>query len=250
MTDGDFGLIESEAAQWDAIVSREWPIETAVATTQRSSRNVPSDRSTSNARQRFVTVYQPRRPRLTPLAIGAAASVASAWLAIKDLNPAFHLVVLPGISRHDRVDAVHDLTVAAVLVTIALAVATGCLGIWTVSTARYRLRRSACRLAVGRSNPTTVYIRPPNPATAAAWILLLLFASAAAGWWIALQLGATSRSGLDAIEAVHLATIGAFAWLAVFLMCSTALATWAARESRHRLRCNAIHGQAVAPRVC
>ncbi|MBK9738750.1 MAG: hypothetical protein IPO93_04390 [Actinobacteria bacterium] len=82
----------------------------------------------------------------------------------------------------------HALTVRAVLVAITLVLAACCFAIWVIATARYRLRRSSCRLVASPPNPVTVNVVPPNPATAATWILLLLGATAAAGWWIPLQL--------------------------------------------------------------
>ena len=37
MTNDDAGLSQTEAAQWDAIVASEWPVESAILTTQLSS---------------------------------------------------------------------------------------------------------------------------------------------------------------------------------------------------------------------
>ena len=237
MTDDDSGLSQTEAAQWDAIVASEWPIESAILTTQLSSAiRFHLAEPTESTEQRFVTVYQPRRPRLTPLAVGVLALAASAWLTIQVLIPAYQGAGQAGISRAERAVEVHDLTVAAALVAIALVVAVSCFGVWAVATARYRLRRSSCRLVASQSTPVTVYVRPPNPATAATWILLLLAASTAAGWWIPLQLERTGGSPVDASEALHLAGVGGLAWLAVFLLCAIGLTTWAAREARHRLR--------------
>ena len=82
------------------------------------------------AEQRFVTVYQPRRPRLTPLAVGVLALAASAWLTIQVLIPAYQGAGQAGISRSERAVEVHDLTVAAALVAIALVVAVSCIGVW------------------------------------------------------------------------------------------------------------------------
>ena len=45
MTDDDAGLSHTEAAQWDAIVSSEWPVESAILTTQLSSTSSPSGAS-------------------------------------------------------------------------------------------------------------------------------------------------------------------------------------------------------------
>ena len=98
------------------------------------------------------------------------------------------------------------------------------------------LRRSSCRLVASPSTPVTVHVRPPNPATAATWILLLLSVSTAAGWWIPLQLERTGGSPLDAIEALHLAGVGGLAWVAAFLLCAIGLTSWTVREARHRLR--------------
>ena len=63
--------------------------------------------------------------------------------------------------------------------------------------------------------------------------------TAAAGWWIPLQLERTGGSPVDASEALHLAAVGGLAWLAVLLLCAIGLTTWASREARHRLRSEA-----------
>ena len=107
------------------------------------------------------------------MAAGVLALAASAWLTIQVLIPAYQRAGLAGISRSERAVEVHALTVAAALVAITLVVAACCFGVWVVATARYRLRRSSCRLVASQSTPVTVYVRPPNPATAATWILLL-----------------------------------------------------------------------------
>lgn len=239
MTDGDSELSRSEEAQWDAIVSSEWPIESAILTTQLSGTSVPSNGASDTYGQLFVTVYQPRRPRLAPLAAGVLMLAASAWLTNKVLYPAYVRASLAGISRSDRAVDVHALTVGAVLVAITLVAAACCFGVWVIATARYRLRRSSCRLVASPPNPATVYVRPPNPASAATWILLLQGMTAATYWWISLQLERTSGSTVDAIEALHLAAVGGWAWLAALLLCAIGLTTWASREARHRLRSEA-----------
>jgi len=232
----DSGLSRSEAVEWDAIVAKEWPIESAILTTQLSSGSAQSGGADGAAEQRFVTVYQPRRPRLTPLTVGVLAVAASVWLTIQVLIPAYRGAGQGGISRAERAVEVHDLTIAAAYSSFALVVAVSCIGIWAASTARYMLRRSSCRLVASPSTPVTVHVRPPNPATAATWILLLLSVSTAAGWWIPLQLERTGGSPLDAIEALHLAGVGGLAWVAAFLLCAIGLTSWTVREARHRLR--------------
>ena len=52
MTDDDSGLSQTEAAQWDAIVASEWPIESAILTTQLSSASVPIGGADGTAEQR------------------------------------------------------------------------------------------------------------------------------------------------------------------------------------------------------
>lgn len=248
MINDDAGLSQTESAQWDAIVASEWPVESAILATQTSSTFFPSGASGATTEQRLITVYQPRRPRLTPLTVGVLALATTAWLIIRLLVPVYQRAGQADISRADRAVEVHNLTIAAALVTITLVVAVSCIGIWAVTTARFRLRRSSCRLVASQSTPVTVYVRPPNPATAATWILLLLSASTAAGWWAPLQLGNTARSSSDAVEALHLAAVGAVAWLAVLLLCMLGLTTWAAREARHRLRRAAAIAMAVESR--
>jgi hypothetical protein len=235
MTD-DSGLSQTEAAQWDAIVSSEWPVEAAILTTQPSSASVPPGGGDGTAQQRSVTLYRPRRPRLTPVAVGVLALATSAWLTIQVLIPAYQRAGQASISQSERAIEVQALTVATALTALAVVVAAGCFGVWVAATARYRLRRSSCRLVASQSTPVTRYVRPPSPATAASWILLLLAASTAAGWAIPLQLERTGGSPPVASEALHLAGVGGLAWLAVFLLCMLGLTTWAARETRHRLR--------------
>ena len=133
MTDDNSGLSQTEAAQWDAIVSSEWPVESAILTTQLSSGSAPSGEADGTAEQRFVTVYQPRRPRLAPLAVAVVALAATAWLTIQVLIPAYQGAGLAGISRSERAVEVHDLTIAAALGTITLVVAVSCIGIWAVN---------------------------------------------------------------------------------------------------------------------
>jgi len=241
MTEGDFELSETEAARWDAIVASEWPIEATILTSQRSSRPALSAENDRTTGQAFVTVYQPRRPRLTPLAVGVLALAASAWLTFQILIPAYQRAGLAGISRSERAIEVHDLPIAAALAAISLVVAASCVGTWAVIAARYLLRRSSCRLVASHSTPPAACVRPPNPAAAAAWILLLLTASTAAGWWIPMQLGRTSGSPVRAVEALHVAAMGGVAWLVVFLLCAIGLTVWVARESRHQLRRTASH---------
>lgn len=240
MTDDDAGLSQTEAAQWKAIVSSEWPIESAILTRQLSGTSVPSDGASGASEELSVTVYQPRRPRLTPLTLGVMALAASAWLTLQGLNPTYQHALLAGIPRRERALEVHDLIVTSGLTTIALAVAVSCFGVWAVATARYLLRRSSCRFVGSQSTAATVNVRPPNPATAATWVLLLLSVSAVAAWWIPVLLEATQGSSSDAVEALRMAAVGATTWLAVFLLCASALTVWAARESRHRLRQSAL----------
>jgi hypothetical protein len=241
MTNDDAGLSQTEAAQWSAIVASEWPGESAILTTQLSSGSASVSEPGRTAGQGFATVFQPRRPRLTPLAVGVSALAATAWLTIRLLIPAYQGAGLADISRSARAVEVHDLPIAAALVAISLVVAASCVGTWAVFAARYLLRRSSCRLVASHSTPPAACVRPPNPAAAAAWILLLLTASTAAGWWILMQLGRTSGSPVRAVEALHLAAMGGVAWLAVFLLCAIGLTVWVARESRHQLRCTASH---------
>ena len=236
MTKDDFEISETEAARWDAIVASEWPIESAIIDTRLSSAWLPPGASGGITEQRLVTVYEPRRPPLTLLAVGALALAASAWLTLQILIPAYQGAGLTGISPSERAIEVHALTVAASLTALAVVVAAVCFGVWATATARCRLRRSSCHLVASQSASVTVNVRPPNPATAATWVLLLLAASTAGGWWIPLQLERTGGGPVEASEALHLVGVGGLVWLAVFLLCMLGLTTWAAREARHRLR--------------
>jgi hypothetical protein len=248
MTGDDPGLSQAKTAQWDAIVASEWPIGSAILATQLSSASSTPGACDAVDRQRLVTVYQPRRPRWAPLILGAIALAGCAWLAFEVLAPAYQRAGLTIVSRSERAIAVHDLTVAASLTALAIAAAAGCLGAWAAATSRYLLRRSALRLAAGQSAPITKRVRPPNPATAVTWILLLLMSSAAAGWWIPLQLQRTDGNGLDVGEALHLAALGGWVWLASLLLGAGGLTVWVARESRHQLRRRAGIAVSIASR--
>lgn len=236
MTGDDAELSQAETTQWDDVVASEWPIDSAILPTQLSSTSSTPGACDAVDLQRLVTVYQPRRPGLTPLVLGAVALVGCAGLIIQVLVPAYQRAGLTSTSRSERPIAVHDLTMAASLTALTIMVATGCLGAWAVATSRYLLRRTAFRRAAGRSAQVTVYVRPPNPATAATWILLLVTSSAAAGWWIPLQLARTTVSQFYGGEALSLAAAGASAWLALFLASASGLTVWVAREARHRIR--------------
>jgi hypothetical protein len=128
MNDDNSGLSQTEAAHWDAIIASEWPIESAILTTQLSSASVHPGGSDGTAEQRFVTVYQPRRPRLTPLAVSVLALATTAWLIIRLLIPAYQGAGQAAVSKAERAVEVHDLTIAAALVAISLVVAVSCIG--------------------------------------------------------------------------------------------------------------------------
>lgn len=242
MTDDDFELHPADVAQWDAIVASEWPDETARVSTHVDLASVPPSAHIADPEPQVLTIYRPRRPALTPLIAAIVAASAGAWIFIMVLAPTYQLAAARGFSPHERADEIRQLTIAAFLVAVALALTAGCLAAWLVTYSRYRLRRSSCDQVTRRATPMTRYLRPPNPATAAAWILLLLSASGVAGWWIPLQFERASGSGADAIEALGLASSGALVWMAVFVLCTAGLTTWGASEARHRLRRRSVTG--------
>ncbi len=60
-------------------------------------------------------------------------------------------------------------------------------------------------------------IRPPNPATAVTWILLLLTASAIAQWLITPRIERALSGDYDAIVWVSPAAVAGKAWLAIVI---------------------------------
>ncbi|MHB1164551.1 MAG: hypothetical protein ACYC3K_04850 [Candidatus Nanopelagicales bacterium] len=245
MTDDGFELDPAEVEQWNSIVSSEWPAETVLVSTQvdlaTAWRNAPS----AGAEQHILTMYRPRRPALGALVAAIVAACGSGWVFMTLVAPAYQLAVSRGISPHERAHEIHQLTAAAMLVAVALALTAGGVAAWIVAYCLYRLRRSSCEQVTRGVSPLTRYVRPPNPATAATWILILLGVSVVAGWWIPLHLEAASGSGPAAIRELRLAAMGGLGWLAVFLVCAVGLTTWASREAGHQLRRRAAIG---APR--
>ena len=239
MTDDNSGLSQTEATQWDAIVASEWPAETALVAVGVDLAIAPSSENGATSNQHIVMIFRPRRPRVAPLLAAIIAISAGTWVFLGVLVPKYRSIAARGYSPPERASEIHQLTVAAVLVAVALALALGCLAVWMVAYSRYRLRCSSCTQVTRQLDRAAPYIRPPNPATAAAWILLLLNASGVAGWWIPLQLRKVWAAGADTSETLRLASSGALAWLVICVLCAMALTTWAVRESRHRLRCAA-----------
>lgn len=237
MTDDDFTLNFSDAAQWNAIVTSEWPSRAAHPTTLPREKEASAIAAAFDAQTpELRTIYLPRRPAAAPLVMGMMLTVVSIWIALCHVVPAFQLAARTGLPRQTRADTVHQFTVAAALIAVISVLAVACCSVWLVSFARYRLRRSSCDHIAARTTTIGRYIHPPNPATAATWLLLLLTASAIAGWWIAPRLDTASSADPDAIDAFNAAVLGGLAWLAVVMLCAALLTIWAAREARHRLR--------------
>ncbi|MDI1291086.1 MAG: hypothetical protein PSX37_14180, partial [bacterium] len=183
-----------------------------------------------------LTIYLPRRPATLPLAISATLTGAVVWITVTGLAPAYRLATLITVPQYDRDDAVHQLTVTAALTTGTLLLAAASLSIWLVAYSRYRLRRASCDQVTSGAPASTRRVRPPNPVTAATWVLLLLTTSTSAWWWIVPHLNDAASNRSDAAAPLHNAIVGALAWLAIVLLCTAGLTTWTSREARHRLR--------------
>lgn len=236
MTDDGFELDPADEAQWNAIVSSQWPEPEPRVPIRVDLAPAPPGESAAGAQQTLITIYRPRRPAPGPLAAAGVAASVAVWMVIAVLLPAYQLATVRGVSRHGRADDIHQLAVDALLVALALALAAGCVAAWIVMYSRYRLRRSSYDQVTSTSTPRPRHLRPPNPATAAAWLLLLLSTSGVAGWWISLQLERASGIGYDPLVATQSAAIAALTWLVLFILCVAGTTFWAARETRHRLR--------------
>lgn len=238
VTDDRFTLNQADAVRWDDIVIREWPSDGLTHTSMEVlDADASSDTNILGADEYpTLTIYFPRPPATLPLAISAMLTGTAVWATVNLLVPAFRLASLPGAPARERSEAVHQLTITAVVTAVLLLFAATTLTVWLVAFARYRLRRAACDQVVLGRPASTRRVRPPNPVTAATWVILLLTGSTAAWWWIVSRLEGASSPRFDAAASLHDAAIGAIAWLGITLLCAVALSTWAAREARHRLR--------------
>ena len=236
MTDDDFELDPADEAQWDAIVSSEWPEAEPRVPIRVDLAPAPLGDSAAGALQTLITIYRPRRPAPGLLAAAVVAASVAVWMVIAVLNPAYQLATARGVSPHGRADDIHRLTVDALIVVLAFALTVGCLAVWIVLYSRYRLRRSCYDQVVRQATPITQYVRPPNPATPVAWIVLLLLPSGVATWWIPQQLQSALAIGSDRVDAMQSAALGTLTWLVTFVLCAAGVTTWACRETRHRAR--------------
>ncbi|MDQ5975441.1 MAG: hypothetical protein QG661_2650, partial [Actinomycetota bacterium] len=125
---------------------------------------------------------------------------------------------------------------------VGVAVSITMFGAWVVAYARYRLRRSALRIALTRTVPPVERrIRPPSIATALAWTGTLVGVTIAAGWWLPNQL-ALLAAGRSAELEQHLTeqlTLAGIAWSGIAVACMTGLTAWVCREGRHQIRVTA-----------
>jgi lysylphosphatidylglycerol synthetase-like protein (DUF2156 family) len=237
MTDDDFTLDPSEAARWDDIVTREWSSELAHSTTQARDEDASTDTTVLDAyTPPTLKIYLPRRPATLPLAISAMLTGVVVWVAITFLAPGYQRAVTSEVARDDRAEAMHQVTITGAVIAVVLLIAASSVSVWLVAFARYRLRRASCR-RIALSTPATMrYFRPPNPVTAAIWVLLLLTVSAVAWWWISSRIDVASAPTSDAAASLHDTAVGVLTWLGIALLCAGGLALWASREGRHRLR--------------
>lgn len=236
MTDDDFELDPADEAQWDAIVSSEWPEAEPRVPIRVDLAPAPPGASAAGALQTLIPIYRPRRPASGPLAASVVAASVAVWMVIAVLLPAYQLATARGVSRQGRADDIHRLTVDALIVAFAFALTVGCLAVWIVLYSRYRLRRSCYDQVVRQATPITQYVRPPNPVTPVAWIVLLLTTSGVATWWIPQQLQSAIAIGSDPVDAMQAAALGTLTWLVTFALTTAGATTWACRETRHRAR--------------
>lgn len=236
MTDDDFELDPADEAQWNVIVSSEWPEAEPRVPIRDDLAPFPPGESAAGAQQTLVTIYCPRRPAPGPLATAVVSASVAVWMTIAVLIPTYQLATAGGVSRHGRADDIHRLTVDAVIVAFAFALTVGGLAVWIVMYSRYRLRRSCYDQVIRRATPIPQYVRPPNPATPVAWIVLLLTTSGVATWWIPQHLQSALAIGSDPVDATQAAALGMLTWLVTFVLCAAGATTWACRETRHRAR--------------
>lgn len=236
MTDDDFELDTADEAQWNAIVSSEWPEAEPRVPIRVDPAPFPPGESAAGTQQTLMTIYCPRRPAPGPLVAAVVTASVAVWMVIAVLIPAYQLATAGGVSRYGRADDIHRLTVDAVIVAFAFALTVGCLAVWIVMYSRYRLRRSCYDQVIRRATPITQQLRPPNPATPVAWIVLLLATSGVATWWIPQQLQSALAIGSDPVDATQAAALGTITWLVTFALCAAGATTWACRETRHRAR--------------
>ncbi len=241
MIGDDFTLDSKEEDQWDAIVANEWPSDLESGTGSMRDADEDADtRAVDDEAPRSMVVHFPRRPTMHPLAMGAMLTGAAGWVAVNLLIPSYRLTAITGLPRRDRAEAVHQLTITAAITAVILLLAATCCSIWLVSFARYRLRHTSCKEATAGTPTITRLVRPPNPATATAWVLLPLIGSAIAWWWIVPRLDDVSATHSDAVAPLNEAVAAGLAWLTVVLLCTGGLTLWASREARHQLRRSAV----------
>lgn len=239
--DEDSPLTEVEAARFDDIVGREWPRADL-------GEAAPSDclsvlaLETAGPAPGHITVYGPRRP--PPLLAVAGlimlgATVAAAWfwgLA------AVHATVDRTLSTATRLDAAHTVALVGGAAGVGVLVSLTMVGVWTVTYARYRLRRSAWRIALTRTVPPVErHVRPPSIATPLAWTGILVGVTVAAGWRFPKQFDmlATGRSAGIVDHLTEQLTAAGIVWSSIALACMTGLTVWACREGRHQIRVTA-----------
>lgn len=237
MNGDDFRLSPSESARWHAIVSREWhPESQTQPMPDCGPRDVSDLTSPVIEMPRTLTIFRPQRPMVSPLAVGALAACTFAWLVVQRLIPTYEVATLTGLGRQERVIAVRELLVFSAVAAGAVLVVVASLSTWVIVYARYRLRRSAFDKAMSGATPAMRTVRPPNPATAVTWVLLLLTTSASAYWWITSRLDRALSGDAETVAWVNSAALAGIGWLAIIVLCIVGLAAWSAREARHRLR--------------
>lgn len=239
--DEDSPLTEVEAARFDDIVGREWPRADLGEAAPRDCLSALALEPAGPA-PGHITVYRPRRPPpllavVGLITLGATVTATRHW-GLAALNA----TVERTLSAAARIDAAHTVALVGGATVVGVLVSLTMVGAWTVAYARYRLRRSAWRIALTRTVPTVErHIRPPSIATTLAWTGTLAGVTIAAGWWVPKQL-ALLAAGRSAEFEQHLTeqlTLAGIAWSGIALACMTGLTAWACREGRHQIRVTA-----------
>lgn len=235
--DEDAALTEHETRTFHDIVRQEWPDEESRAGESACPESEQAEPTITVPA--VITVYRPRRPTPWPLLLGLsvlAAMAAFTGTTVVTALGATSDVTLTPLGRSDAAQQVAAMTaVAGAGIVVALAM----IGAWVVLLGRYRLRRSAWRIAVSETHhPVERRVRPPNPATALAWATIFSLATVAAWWWLPIQLerlAATRVVDLGRELATQL-SLAAYAWCGMAVTCAGGLTAFTCREVRHQIR--------------
>jgi hypothetical protein len=235
--DEDAALTDHETRTFDDIVRQEWPEEEGRVG---ESGCPESEQAEPTARVPVViTVYRPRRPTPWPLLLGLSVLAAIAAFTGTTVVTAVGATSAVTLTALERSDAARQVAAMTVVAGAGIVLALAMLGAWVVLLGRFRLRRSAWRIAVAEAHHAVERrVRPPNPATALAWAAALILATIAAGWWLPIQLEelAVAPALSAARDLTTQFTLAATAWCGIALSSAIGLTAWTCREARHQIR--------------